>query len=78
MSTRRTPRSRRSQSAPPAGSATLLTLPEVLDELKVARSTFYGWLQYGRGPKCIRYPNNQLRIRRSDLDSWLAEQEVHA
>jgi predicted DNA-binding transcriptional regulator AlpA len=50
----------------------LLTLAEVLAELKVARSTFDTWRVLGIAPQCIKYPNGQLRVRRSALDAWLA------
>ena len=50
----------------------LLTLAEVLAELKVARSTFDTWRVLGIAPECIKLPNGQLRIRRSALDAWLA------
>jgi predicted DNA-binding transcriptional regulator AlpA len=50
----------------------LLTLTEVLAELKVARSTFDTWRVLGTAPECIKLPNGQLRIRRGALDAWLA------
>jgi predicted DNA-binding transcriptional regulator AlpA len=58
------------RSRPPADA--LLTLAEVLAELKVARSTFDTWRLLGTAPECIKYPNGQLRVRRSALDSWLS------
>lgn len=51
----------------------LLTIAEVLAELKVARSTFDTWRLLGSAPQCIKYPNGQIRIRRSALEAWLAE-----
>jgi predicted DNA-binding transcriptional regulator AlpA len=51
---------------------TLLTLAEVLTELKVARSTFDTWRVLGTAPERIKYPNGQLRVRRSALNAWLA------
>jgi excisionase family DNA binding protein len=53
-----------------------LTVRELCAELKISRSTFYDWRQKGRGPRCIRLPNGDLRIRRRDLDEWLNGQEV--
>jgi excisionase family DNA binding protein len=53
-----------------------LTVSELCAELKVARSTFYGWRQKHRGPRCVRLPNGGLRIRRRDLDAWLKTREV--
>ena len=55
---------------PPADA--LLTMAEVLAELKVARSTFDTWRLLGTAPECIKYPNGQLRVRRSALDAWLS------
>ncbi|GGO81068.1 helix-turn-helix transcriptional regulator [Wenjunlia tyrosinilytica] len=52
-----------------------LTLAEVCEELKVTRSTFYDWRAKGRAPRCIKLPNGDLRIRRSDLDNWLDDHE---
>lgn len=56
----------------------LLPMATVLRELGIARSTFYDWVSRGRAPRCIKYPNGKLYVRRSDLDDWLAEQEVGA
>jgi excisionase family DNA binding protein len=53
-----------------------LTVAELCEELKISRSTFYDWRQKGRGPRCIRLPNGDLRIRRRDLDDWLGTREV--
>jgi predicted DNA-binding transcriptional regulator AlpA len=49
----------------------LLTVDQVLDELAVARRTFTRWRSLGRAPRCIRLPNGELRIWRSELVSWL-------
>lgn len=57
---------------PPTAADPLLTLAEVLSELKVARSTFDTWRVLGTAPECIKLPNGQLRIRHSALDAWLA------
>ena len=56
----------------------MLTVEQVCAELSVARSTFYDWRAKHRGPKCIRLPNGQLRIRRRDLTDWLERHEVVA
>ena len=53
----------------------LLTLAEVLDELRVPRSTFFRWKATGRAPRTIKYPNGSLYVRRRDLDAWLAAHE---
>jgi predicted DNA-binding transcriptional regulator AlpA len=50
----------------------LLTVPQLLDELGgVSRRTFFRWRELGRAPRCLKLPNGQLRIRRSELASWL-------
>ncbi|MQA06849.1 MAG: helix-turn-helix domain-containing protein [Streptosporangiales bacterium] len=59
----------------------MLTIDEVLQELSgddgrpLARSTFYRWLHTGRGPRTVKLPNGKRRIRRVDLDAWLAAHE---
>lgn len=52
-----------------------LTLPEVLSELCIPKSTFFRWKAIGQAPRTIKLPNGSLRIRRRDLDAWLAERE---
>lgn len=47
-----------------------LTIPEVIAELRVSRSTFYHWRATGKGPRCRKLPNGEIRVRRSDLDDW--------
>ncbi|GAA3310809.1 helix-turn-helix transcriptional regulator [Nonomuraea dietziae] len=59
-------------------SQAMLSIADVLDELNVPKSTFYRWLHTGRGPKCIKLPNGKVRIRRGDLESWLATFETTA
>jgi len=61
-------------AAAPRGSD-LLTLPEVLAELDVPRSTFFRWKATGQAPRTIKYPNGSLRVRRRDLDTWLSAHE---
>ncbi|MGV9386073.1 helix-turn-helix transcriptional regulator [Nonomuraea sp. NPDC003707] len=53
----------------------MLTVAEICTELKISRSTFYDWRQKGRAPRCITLPNNSLRVRRTDLESWLNARE---
>ncbi|GLY18021.1 excisionase [Kineosporia sp. NBRC 101677] len=52
-----------------------LTLREVCVELNISRSTFYDWRAKGRAPRCIKLPNGELRVRRSELDRWLSARE---
>jgi predicted DNA-binding transcriptional regulator AlpA len=50
----------------------LMTVPEVLSELRdVSRRTFYRWREIGKAPKCVRLPNGELRIYRSDFREWV-------
>ncbi|NHO83137.1 AlpA family transcriptional regulator [Micromonospora sp. CMU55-4] len=56
----------------------LLTVPEVLAELRVPRSTWFYWRQTGKGPRVIKLPNGQLRVRRSALGRWLVDLEQDA
>ncbi len=48
-----------------------LTVAEVCAELRVSRSTFYEWRAKGRAPRCVKLPNGEIRVRRSDLEEWL-------
>ncbi|WP_128382394.1 helix-turn-helix transcriptional regulator [Streptomyces cavernae] len=54
---------------------TILTIAELCEELQISRSTFYDWRQKRRAPRCIKLPNGDLRIRRSDLENWLDDRE---
>ena len=54
-----------------------LTVAEVCAVLRVSRSTFYEWRAKGRAPRCVKLPNGEIRVRRSDLEQWLDDhQEV--
>lgn len=53
------------------GTRTHLTIADLCAELSVARSTFYEWRAKGRAPRCIKLPNGEIRIRRTDLERWL-------
>ncbi|MFD8964411.1 helix-turn-helix transcriptional regulator [Streptomyces sp. NPDC059568] len=56
----------------------MLTIPEVIEEIGVPRATFYRWRQCRKGPKAIKLPNGSVRIRRSELDRWIAGMEEAA
>jgi excisionase family DNA binding protein len=62
-------------SRPPADR---LTVREFCNELGISRSTFYEWRAKGRGPRCIRLPNGEIRIRREALERWLDSLESAA
>jgi predicted DNA-binding transcriptional regulator AlpA len=53
----------------------MLKLADVCEELQISRSTFYDWRAKGRAPRCIKLPNGDLRIRRTDLESWINSRE---
>jgi hypothetical protein len=50
-----------------------LTVPDILDDLGIPRRTWQRWRELGRTPEAIRLPNNELRIRRSVYEAWLAD-----
>jgi predicted DNA-binding transcriptional regulator AlpA len=56
----------------------LLTVAEFCTELNIARSTFNDWRAKGTGPRCIKFPNGAIRIRRTELDRWLKSREEAA
>ena len=48
-----------------------LTIAQLCNELGISRSTFYEWRAKGRAPRCIKLPNGQIRIRRTEFERWL-------
>ncbi|MEV5892878.1 helix-turn-helix transcriptional regulator [Nonomuraea fuscirosea] len=56
----------------------MLTLADLCTELQISRSTFYDWRAKDRAPRCLKLPNGDLRIRRTDLDRWLTTMEEAA
>jgi predicted DNA-binding transcriptional regulator AlpA len=58
----------------------LLTVAQVLAVLgDVSLRTFYRWRETGKAPSAVRLPNGELRIWRSDLNTWLDRlREDHA
>jgi excisionase family DNA binding protein len=59
----------------PFSSRSRLTVADVCEELRVSRSTFYDWRAKGKAPRCIKLPNGEIRVRRDELDRWLASCE---
>lgn len=49
-----------------------LTIAEVCADLGISRSTFYDWRAKRKAPPCIKLPNGDLRIRRTDYERWLS------
>ncbi|MFF7295005.1 MULTISPECIES: helix-turn-helix domain-containing protein [unclassified Streptomyces] len=56
----------------------MLTIPQVVAEIGVPLATFYRWRQLRKGPKAIKLPNGSVRIRRSELERWIATLEEAA
>lgn len=55
----------------------MLTVDQILEDLgDVSRRTFYEWRAKGTGPKCVKLPNGELRVRRTEYERWLAEREA--
>lgn len=48
----------------------MLKLPEVLTEIKMSRAAFYRMRARGQAPRLQKLPNGQLRVSRTDPDSW--------
>jgi len=49
-----------------------MTITDVCEELGISRSTFYDWRKKRTAPPCLRLPNGDLRVRRTDFDDWLS------
>ncbi len=60
---------------PAAAPGALLTIEEVIAELRVSRAAFYRWRRRGTGPAEVRLPGGGVRIRRSALQAWLCRLE---
>jgi predicted DNA-binding transcriptional regulator AlpA len=56
----------------------MLKLPEVLAELDMSRAAFYRLRARGKAPRVVKLPNGSIRVRRADLDRWLATCEEAA
>ena len=61
----------------PAAPDALLTIEEVIAQLRVSRAAFYRWRRRGAGPAEVRLPGGGVRIRRSALWQWLRRLEDH-
>ena len=48
-----------------------MKIADLCVELGISRSTFYEWRTKRKAPKCFKLPNGELRIRRTDFESWL-------
>lgn len=61
--------------APGTADDPLLTIEEVIAELRVSRAAFYRWRRQGAGPPAVRLPGGGVRVRRSALTAWLRRLE---
>jgi predicted DNA-binding transcriptional regulator AlpA len=55
-----------------------LTVLDICADLDIVRRTFYEWRAKGTGPRCIRLPNGELRVRQSEYERWLEAREMAA
>jgi hypothetical protein len=64
-------------ATPITGPRGMLTVREILEDLAdengdpLPRRTWDEWRAKGTGPKCLKLPNGQLRIRRAEYERWL-------
>jgi predicted DNA-binding transcriptional regulator AlpA len=49
----------------------LLTMDEVITRLRVSRATFYRPRRMGAGPRWLRLPGGQVRVRSGALEACL-------
>jgi hypothetical protein len=59
----------------------MLTVEEILEDLAgpdgpLSRRTWQEWRAKGTGPKCIKLPNGELRIRIAEYERWLSSREA--
>lgn len=57
-------------------SRKMLTVAEILEDLggpdgPLPRRTWQEWRAKGTGPKCIKLPNGELRVRHTEYERWL-------
>jgi predicted DNA-binding transcriptional regulator AlpA len=57
---------------------TRLTITDICTDLGISRSTFYDWRAKGRAPRCIKLPNGDIRINRTEYERWLTTLEEAA
>jgi len=56
-------------------TSTRLTIADICADLGISRSTFYEWRTKGRGPRCIKLPNGDIRVNRAEYERWLTTLE---
>ena len=75
MTTQKNRPAMRAVGSQPSTRRDHMTVADLCAELGIARSTFYDWRQAKKAPRCIKLPNGDLRIRRSDYAAWLENLE---
>jgi hypothetical protein len=70
-------------SIPTRAPRGMLTVAEVLADLggpdgPLSRRTWQEWRAKGTGPRCVKLPNGELRIRRAEYERWLVAREDSA
>jgi len=66
---------RTSTSGSNSNAARRLTIADICADLGVSRSTFYEWRAKGRGPRCLKLPNGDIRVNRAEYERWLSSLE---
>ena len=56
----------------------LLTLQEVLDLLKIKRSSVYDWISKGNFPKPIKFGERYARWMKKDVLDWLEQKRLES
>lgn len=60
----------------------MLTVNDILEDLAtedgkpLSRRTWQEWRAKGTAPRCIKLPNGELRVRRTEYERWLNEHEA--
>jgi predicted DNA-binding transcriptional regulator AlpA len=57
------------------GRPALLTVPDVLREIRVSRAFFYKMVKAGKGPRLTKLGDRTL-VSAENLSDWLAQREV--
>ncbi len=61
-----------------ADAIQMLNLVDVLDRLKITRTTIYRWIDSGKFPKPIKLSETTNRWLLTDIEKWIAERSKEA
>jgi predicted DNA-binding transcriptional regulator AlpA len=64
------------EAAPATPPSLLLTVNEILRELRISRTQFWRLRQQSGFPAAIMLGSFSIRFRRADLETWLARQQA--